>query len=81
MIAEKVCYCENKNQGSPMNGIMCGYNGGTFTRNGYCKTNQVCSGVVKTDSESNRVKVGQKGTLCTNGRYSLNENFIIINVF
>ena len=69
-IAEKVCYCEHKDKGSPKNGIMCGYNGGTFTQNGYCQTQEVCSGVAKTDSESKRVKVNQKRTLCTDGRYS-----------
>ena len=48
----------------PNNGIMCG-NGGPFVRNGYCSSDQVCTG---TTNQADAVDESNKSALCTKGK-------------
>lgn len=62
----KVCYCEHKDGGISKNGIMCGFSGGSYIRNGYCSGNQQCTGATKDKGYNNWVTEDKKGDMCTN---------------
>ena len=62
-----VCYCEYKNGASPQNGIMCGYNGESFSRVDNCGIHNRCIGPTEDDSISKRIPSFRKTELCSRG--------------
>merc|ERR1711894_263543 len=63
----RMCYCEHKNGATPQNGFRCGIIGESFTgpsENGYCSSNERCTGGTENDPTSTWVLFGNKGDLC-----------------
>ena len=62
-----VCYCENKNGEMLNNGIICGYEGEEFSKNGDCLDGLVCVGPTKEGPASQRVPSFRRQELCSKG--------------
>ena len=65
LCSEKLCYCEHKNGGTPKNGIRCGFIGGSWSRDGYCSSDEKCTGAIESNSMTEWVTISKKGDLCT----------------
>ena len=61
----KLCYCEHDNGITPKNGIMCGNYGKKFEQDGYCASEEQCSGGTRDDPVSSWVTADNKGDLCS----------------
>ena len=60
-----------------MNGIMCGYKGQVFERNGQCDSDEVCTG---TTNEIDAVYEPNKAVLCTKGKVKCHSKLSFVKI-
>ena len=46
---------------------MCGLNGKTFKKEGYCGADEFCTGAIESDDPSTYITFDKKSTLCSRG--------------
>ena len=75
----KVCFCEHKNGGIGKNGIICGFKGNPFQKEGYCEEDEFCTGVIETHQTTSYVSIDHKSKLCSKGIIMLDVQFFVIH--
>ena len=76
----KVCFCEHKNGGIGKNGIICGFKGNPFQKEGYCEEDEFCTGVIETHQTTSYVSIDHKSKLCSKGIIMLDEQYFVIHI-
>ena len=59
------CYCAHKNGETPKNGIVCKTAAGKVWTDGYCASDETCTGPTSSDTCNEWILRNKKGDLCT----------------